>query len=131
VSDRKRILLVEDDPLMAKVLTSLLESRGFRVVHRLDGMAGLKEARSEAFDLLVLDWLLPSLDGFKICKLLKMDARFNQLPILVVTGRTEPSEIERIRTTGVDDVICKSVPPADIVSCIETRIGTARNFPPT
>jgi len=122
---RKRILMVEDDPIAAKVLKGLLETRGFTVEHTADGLAALRRARSEAFDLLIVDWLLPELDGYKICRLLKMDRRFREVPILVVTGRSDPDDLEKIRSVGVDEVLSKSVPPIEIASRVEERLGSA------
>ena len=122
---RKRILMVEDDPIAAKVLKGLLETRGCTVEHTPDGLAALRRARSEVFDLLIVDWLLPELDGYKICRLLKMDRRFRDVPILVVTGRSDPDDLDKIRSVGVDEVLSKSLPPIEIASRIEERLGSA------
>ena len=121
----KRVLLVEDDLLSAKIVSKLLEQNEYDVTHAADGAAGLSLARKESFDLILLDWLLPSLDGFKICKLLKMDSRFKSIPIIVVTGRSDPADLERIREAGVDGVVSKTKPPTEIVDAVRGAVGVS------
>ncbi len=119
-----RILLVEDDPLNARLLIRLFERRGFDVEHAADGLSGLSRARSGGFDLVVMDWLLPGLDGYRACSLLKRDQRFASLPLFVVTGKTEPEELDAMRAVGVEKVLGKQLEPVRIVEAVEEFLGT-------
>ncbi len=99
-----RILLVEDDRSIAEPLIFGLEKEGFEVIHALDGYAGLRLARSMAPDVVLLDVMLPGLDGYEICRRLRQDST---VPVLMVTARGR--EMERVMglEVGADDYIVK------------------------
>jgi DNA-binding response OmpR family regulator len=105
VSTAKRILLVEDDADIADLLTLHLQDEGYRVEVEAEGDQGLQRALDEAYDLVVLDIMLPGTDGFDICRRLQQEKR--QLPILMVTAKTE--EVDKVLglELGADDYITK------------------------
>src|SRR5436309_391534 len=80
----ERVLLVEDDPSIREVTTFGLKQAGFRVSAASDGREGLLRTRQEPFDLVVLDVMLPSLDGFEVCREIRKDSR---VPIVMLTAR--------------------------------------------
>lgn len=120
----KTILIVEDELKLAQLLSDYLVQSGFktRCVH--DGAAALAVVRGEAFDLMLLDLMLPGMDGIEVCKAVRS---FSALPIIMVTARVE--EIDRLLglELGADDYICKPFSPREVVARVKAvlRRGTA------
>jgi len=102
--DQKSILIVEDDETLQQTLTYNLEQEGYQVVTAVDGQSGLELARTEKPDLIVLDIMLPGLDGLSVCRILR---RETEVPIIMLTART--SEVDKIigLDSGADDYITK------------------------
>ena len=98
------ILLVEDDPTLSETLRYNLEREGYRVLSALDGVAGLDLARRDHPDLVLLDVMLPRLDGFSLCRILRQES---EIPILMLTARHH--ELDRIAglELGADDYLVK------------------------
>src|SRR5436305_316000 len=112
---RERILLIEDEPDIAEVLQYNLEKEGFAVEVARRGDSGLEALRREPADLLVLDLMLPGIDGLELTRLLKRDATTSRLPIVMLTARGE--EVDRIvgLELGADDYISKPFSPREVV----------------
>ena len=112
---RERILLVEDEPDIAEVLQYNLEKEGFQVELAGRGDAGLEAVRRESPDLILLDLMLPGLDGLEMTRLLKRDPATSHLPIVMLTARSE--EVDRIvgLELGADDYISKPFSPREVV----------------
>ena len=112
---RERILLVEDEPDIAEVLQYNLEKEGFQVELAGRGDAGLEAVRRESPDLILLDLMLPGLDGLELTRLLKRDPATSHLPIVMLTARSE--EVDRIvgLELGADDYISKPFSPREVV----------------
>ncbi|HWM92834.1 MAG TPA: response regulator [Thermoanaerobaculia bacterium] len=112
---RERILLIEDEPDIAEVLQYNLEKEGFQVELAHRGDTGLEAARRESPDLILLDLMLPGLDGLEMTRLLKRDPATSHLPIVMLTARSE--EVDRIvgLELGADDYISKPFSPREVV----------------
>ena len=112
---RERILLIEDEPDIAEVLQYNLEKEGFQVELANRGDAGLEAVRRDSPDLILLDLMLPGLDGLEMTRLLKRDATTAHLPIVMLTARSE--EVDRIvgLELGADDYISKPFSPREVV----------------
>jgi DNA-binding response OmpR family regulator len=100
-----QILVIEDEPGMAAVLAQGLEEESYNVVTAEEGRKGLELARSAPFDLIVLDLMLPKLDGFQIARQLRQEG--NQTPILVLTARDDVKDMVRALDLGADDYLTK------------------------
>ena len=100
-----RILVVEDEPRMAALLAQTLREEGHLVVATSDGRDGLEIARSATFDVIVLDVMLPSMDGTTIAR--KLREGRNQTPLLMLTGRDAPADVVRGLDSGADDYLAK------------------------
>jgi len=88
MSDRKpRILIVDDEPDLLTVLRFGLEAAGFEVVQASDGEQGLALARQVMPDLMILDLMLPRMDGYKVCRALKYDDRYKHIPVFILSAR--------------------------------------------
>ena len=82
---KKRILLVDDEQALVEMISMRLEAEGYEVIPAYDGQQALDLARSENPDLIILDIMLPKMDGYKVCALLKKDSRYAGIPILPST----------------------------------------------
>ncbi|MEO7424485.1 MAG: response regulator transcription factor [Fibrobacteria bacterium] len=100
-----RILLIEDDRNMAMGLVFNLQSEGFEVTHCLDGETGLIAMAEKEFDLLVLDWMLPGMDGLEVLRQLR--GRNVSVPVLLLTARDSKEDIVEGLDSGADDYLAK------------------------
>src|SRR5215831_7444288 len=100
----KRILIVEDDPALAKVLKDNLEFEGFEVAHGADGASALTHAKNATPDLIVLDIMLPDTDGFALCGVIRQSGR---IPVIMLTARGQKADKLRGLDLGADDYITK------------------------
>ena len=112
------ILVVEDDPSMAVALKDGIAYEGFRVIHAADGEAGLAMARSDAPDMIILDVMLPKMNGLDVCKELRQEG--NDVPIIMLTARGQ--EIDKILglKLGADDYVTKPFSFMELLARMET-----------
>ncbi|MFA4993268.1 MAG: response regulator [Candidatus Omnitrophota bacterium] len=104
---KKRILLIEDEADMVYALNLQLEAANYEVLSASDGQAGLDMARKEKPDLIILDLMLPKIDGYKICRLLKFDEKYKKIPIIMFTARAQEQDKKLGREVGADAYITK------------------------
>ncbi|MDE2825418.1 MAG: response regulator [Gemmatimonadota bacterium] len=111
---RQTILVVDDEPDIVEIIQYNLEKSGFDVIVAADGPVALEKARDETPDLIVLDLMLPGLEGTDVCRILKQDERTRSIPILMLTAKSE--EIDRIigLELGADDYVVKPFSPREI-----------------
>lgn len=112
----KKILIVDDEPDIVETLKFLLESENFEVLIAHDGEEALKKAKENKPDLMILDVMLPKINGYKVCRLLKFDSKYKHIPILMVTARSQEEDKIIGEETGADEYITK---PFDINEIIE------------
>lgn len=106
-SNKKLIVLVEDEKIMASLLTKKLEGSGYEVKVAEDGLIGLALIRKTKPDLVLLDMLLPALNGFSILEKLAEEKFLPELPVIIISNSGQPVEIERARELGVRDYLIK------------------------
>lgn len=115
-----KILIIEDDVAIAEIERDFLEINGFNVKIETDGISGMNTALKEDFQLILLDLMLPQIDGFTVCRKLreKLD-----IPILMVTAKKE--DIDKIRGLGIgaDDYIVKPFSPSELVARVQAHIA--------
>ena len=112
----EHVLLVEDDASIREIASLGLEQAGFRVTSSGDGREGLLQFRQSAFDLVVLDVMLPSLDGFEVCREIR---RESQLPIVMLTARSELHDVVVGLELGADDYVTKPFELPELVARIK------------
>ncbi len=105
--DKKKILIVDDEKDLVETVVFQLEDSGYKVITAGDGQEGLGKAKEERPDLIVLDLMLPKMDGYKVCGLLKSDARYNKIPIIMFTARAQESDKKLGEEIGADAYITK------------------------
>ncbi|MEO0115775.1 MAG: response regulator [candidate division WOR-3 bacterium] len=103
----KRILVVDDEARVLAVIQKRLESAGYEVITAMDGTEGLKKAREENPDLIILDLILPKLNGYQVCAILKRDSYYKKIPILMLTARSQERDIEEGMRVGADAYMTK------------------------
>ena len=103
----KKILVVDDEVDLVKTIQFSLEVEGYTVLVSNDGEDALSQARKESPDLILLDIMLPKLDGYKVCRLLKFDERYKHIPILMMTAKTQEKDKVLGMETGADEYITK------------------------
>jgi DNA-binding response OmpR family regulator len=120
-----KILIIDDEPFIVETLRFALEKAGYAVLVAYDGEEGLRITRSEIPDLILLDIMLPKLNGFQICRLLKSDERYRSIPIIMLTARTQERDRLLGKEIGSDEYITKPFELPDLLRVI------ARYVPPT
>ena len=103
----KKIMIVDDEVDLVETVRFLLEMEGFNVLVSYNGEEALNQARKENPDLIILDLMLPKLDGYKVCRLLKFDERYKHIPILMLTAKTQEKDKILGKETGADEYITK------------------------
>lgn len=120
----KRILLVDDDVDFAGAVKLLLESRGYEVVLAYDGKEGLEKARTVEPDLVVLDVMMPEMNGYDVCVVLKADPQLSRIPVILLTAvdqaifKTSYTK-EMGLMTEADDYVAKPVESGELVRRVE------------
>jgi two-component system alkaline phosphatase synthesis response regulator PhoP len=116
---KKSILVIEDDIDIRELISFNLEKEGYRVLSAEDGETGLKMAVDEHIDLVILDLMLPGMDGYEICRELKKTASTEQLPIIMLTAKSEDSDIVIGLEMGADDYMVKPFTPRVLLARIK------------
>ena len=107
VSKTKRILLVDDADETVSILESSLTTRGYDVITASDGLDGLAIAKREQPDLMLLDVMLPKLDGYNVCRMLKCDKKYKKIPVILLTARCQGDEKFLANEVGADGCFIK------------------------
>lgn len=112
---KPRILVVDDEPEAVELVEFNLKQAGYAVATAVDGAEALKKARSQPPDLIVLDVMLPEMDGFEICKTLRLEPATAQIPIIMLTAKA--AEIDRVLglELGADDYVTKPFSPRELL----------------
>ncbi len=103
------VLIADDNPQILELLEAYLEPLELRVLTAKDGQATLEVVEREQPDLILLDIMMPKRSGFEVCRTLKRDPRYRELPIIMVTALNEVADVERARESGADHFLSKPV----------------------
>ncbi len=113
-----KILIVDDEKDIVETLSFMLQTKGYEIISAYDGEEGLKLAKEEAPDLIILDVMMPKINGYKICRLLKYDAKYKNIPIIMVTARSQDTDKLIGEETGADEYITKPFEFSDVLEVI-------------
>jgi signal transduction histidine kinase/DNA-binding response OmpR family regulator len=122
VTTPPRVLIVDDDPMNRDILETLLAAQQFAVVTAVDGEEGLALAREQRPDLILLDVMMPKMDGIEVCRRLKSDPTLPFMPIIMVTARTDSRDIVAGLQVGADEYLTKPVDPDALVARVKSML---------
>ena len=119
---KKRILIVEDERQMVEMMKMRLEANDYEVLAAYDGQEGLDMAKKEKPDLIILDLMLPKMNGYKVCGLLKKDARYAKIPIMIFTAKAQEEDKKLGEEIGADGYLTKPFEPETLLGKIKELI---------
>jgi DNA-binding response OmpR family regulator len=115
----EKILVIEDDPATSRLVDYSLRHEGYQVIKASNGLDGIRKAHDESPHLIILDVMLPGMDGFEICHRLRADQRTANLPILMFSAKAQEIDRDTGLQVGADDYLSKPAAPAEIIN----RVG--------
>ena len=113
------ILLVEDEPVIRELVRSMLSDGAVEVVCAANGIEGLKLAKSRPFQLVLMDVVLPQLDGISVCRMLKSDPSTSKVPVYMLAAKSKKSDMESATMAGADGYIQKPFKGAELMALVE------------
>ena len=125
MADRYRILLVDDEPSIVKMVGKRLEVEGFEVLIATDGQEGLDKARAERPDLIVLDLMLPKLNGYEVCTMLKQDTRYQGIPVVLFTAKAQEKDEKLGMECGANAYVRKPFRAQELLEKIRSLLPAA------
>ncbi len=120
---QKKILIVEDEESLLKLESILLTTKGYLVQGTTTGLAALEAIAEDAPDLILLDVMLPELNGFEVCERLKADPKTRHIPIILLTARKTPEDVSRGEEVGADQYITKPFKSATVMETIDQLLN--------
>jgi DNA-binding response OmpR family regulator len=119
----KKILIVDDEVDLVETVRFPLEMEGYHVLVSYNGEDALNQARKENPDLILLDLMLPKLDGYKVCRLLKFDDKYKHIPILMLTAKTQEKDKSLGMETGANEYITKPFEMDDLLKKVKKYLN--------
>lgn len=116
--NQRKVVCIEDEPDILELIEYNLRREGFHVLTASDGETGLELVRREGADLVLLDLLMPGLDGLEVCRSLKMDSVTRSIPIIIVSAKGEEADIVLGLGVGADDYVSKPFSPRELIARI-------------
>jgi two-component system phosphate regulon response regulator PhoB len=116
----ERIFIIEDDEDIQELIRYNLSKEGFHTIAALSGEDGLKKIKKDPADLLILDLMLPGMDGLEVCRILKKDEKMQHIPIIILSAKGEESDVVTGLELGADDYIVKPFSPNILIARIKS-----------
>ena len=126
MAEKPRILLVDDEPSIVKMVGKRLEVEGFDVTVAMDGQEGLKKAQNEVPDVIILDLMLPKLNGYEVCTMLKQDPRYRKIPVVMFSAKAQERDERLGRECGADAYVRKPFQAAELLAQIRALVAHAK-----
>ena len=126
-----KILVIEDDPATSRLVDYSLRHEGFQVITAFNGLEGIRKATQEAPDLVILDVMLPGMDGFEICHRLREQPATANLLILMFSAKAQEIDKNTGLKVGADDYLSKPAAPAEIVSRVKKLLAQKKGAAPS
>jgi len=120
---KKKVLIVDDEKDIVDTLTFRLNAAGYEVISAFDGQEALDKTRAENPDLIILDLMLPKIDGYKVCRMLKFDKNYKDIPIIMFTARAQEEDKKLGEQMGADSYITKPFDPELLLNKIREFLG--------
>lgn len=121
---KNSVLLVDDDPNLRELLRHMLELGGSKVVEAEDGLDALEKLEGFMPNIIVLDVMMPNLDGVSLCKKLRANATYANLPILMVSGKTQYKAVQEGLAAGANRYLCKPIAVNELIQNVQELLAT-------
>jgi DNA-binding response OmpR family regulator len=115
MAEKYKILIVDDNPANLELLAAFLLPNGFMVLKASGGKVAIEAAKSERPNAILLDIMMPGMDGLQVCEVLRSDPDFNRVPIIMVTAKDKAADIVQSLEKGADDYIVKPISQKDLI----------------
>jgi two-component system response regulator VicR len=123
-NDRRHVLCIEDEPEMIELMRLILERKGFRVTGAVGGMQGLDALKTEKPDLILLDLMMPDIDGWEVYRQMKADPNLTNIPVIVVTAKAQSiDKVLGLHIAKVDDYVTKPFGPQELLASVAKVLG--------
>ena len=126
MSAQAHVLVVEDEPAQREVLSYNLEAEGYRVSYAINGEEALLLVSEEAPDIIVLDWMLPNVSGIEVCRQVKSRVETREIPVIMLSARSEESDKVRGLETGADDYVTKPYSVSELLARVRSQLRRSR-----
>lgn len=120
---RRKILVVDDERYILHILDFSLGSEGYEVITAGDGEQAVERTKSEKPDLIVMDIMMPKMDGFEACKLIKSDPDTREIPVIMLTAKGREVDKNRGMEAGADEYLTKPFSPAKLIERVHSVLG--------
>ncbi len=117
-----KILVADDEPDIVETIQLVLEARGHEVLKANDGMEALDQARNHNPDIIFLDVMMPKLDGYRVCRMLKFDSQYKKIPVVLLTARAGSKDISTGGEVGADEYITKPFDVNDLLELVDRLV---------
>ena len=122
----EKILVVDDSPTILEVVKQILTQEGYEVETAATGIEGLNKAREAKPDLVILDVLLPGMQGYQVCRLLKFDQEYKNIPIIMYSSRDDENDISTGMKQGANAYLVKPVEPDTLIGAVKEQLAKAK-----
>ena len=122
-ADGKTVLVADDDPVILRLIQVNLELEGYDVFLAQNGEEAVELARAEKPDLVILDIMMPRLDGYQACERLKADDETRDIPVVFLSAKAQQSDIEKGKAFGVEEYLTKPFDPNDLVETVDRLLA--------
>ena len=127
IDTRPRILCIDDEPEILKFLEAVLVPKGYEVIKAENGEEALEKLKEERVDLVISDVRMPKMDGFELCRRIKGDERYRDIPVIIITGLTETKDRIKGIEAGAEDFISKPIDQAEVLARVKMLLK-GKNF---
>ena len=120
--NKKTILIVDDTETNIDILFELLND-SYDILVSLDGLGALEIVKNDKIDLILLDIVMPEVDGYEVCNILKKDLKTKDIPVVFITAKTDKDSIERAYEVGGVDYVTKPFQPFELLECVKVHLN--------
>ena len=108
------VLVVDDEPMARTLIRLMLVRAGFEVIEARDGFAALEKLESDSADIMILDVMMPGMDGFAVCETVRQESALQNLPIIMLSAKTDQESVSKGLQVGADKYLTKPISPEDL-----------------
>jgi DNA-binding response OmpR family regulator len=119
----KKVLVIDDDPTVQRLAEYVLKKSGYEVLTAANGIEGLRKVKTEKPQLVILDVMLPGMDGFEVCDRLRKDPETAHIPVLMMSAKAQTSDDDTARNVGADEYLVKPASPSEMLRRVARLLG--------